>query len=196
MEVAFEIKWLFFSFYEELQPRRSLVIYKTFSAFLLNVATFSCVVLSNLQSTLSNCAFYLIHFWTHIYNFHVPSAHSQPSNTVCFPLTFPWLGAFLLGSHQKSPSIFHVCTKTNRLLPRTTPTTAPWCSGGFAHWRCPWKTVFTFPHWYTGRKEISHNYVMHSALLTLHLSLTFTFRKCNHHAASWAHVESIYDWKQ
>lgn len=83
-------------------------------------------------------------------------------------LTFPWLAAFPLGLHQKGSPIFHIGTKTSHLLPWTAPTTALWCSGGFAHWWCPGIIIFTFwHHRYTRKKERWHNYKILTSL-TLH----------------------------
>lgn len=56
VEVAFEIKGLIFPLHQEHQPRRSLLFIKLSMLFIiLNVAAFSWVVLSNLQSSPSNC---------------------------------------------------------------------------------------------------------------------------------------------
>lgn len=82
-------------------------------------------------------------------------------------LTFPWLAAFPLGLHQKGLPIFHICTNTSHLLPRTAPTAAPWRSGGFAHWWCPGIIIFTFWHRYTRKKERWLSYMTLTSL-TLH----------------------------
>lgn len=147
------LKGYFSPFHQEHQPRRSLVIYKAFYALYY----FKCSsLLLGCFKPLAILSFWLcillISSWILYLKFlNAISTLMDPQFSV-LPLTFPWLGAFPLGLHKKGSLILYVCTKPNHFLPQTAPTTS-WCSGGFAHWKCPWKIIFMFRHWYTGGKK-------------------------------------------
>lgn len=114
VEVAFEIKGLIFPFHQEHQPRRSLLFIKLSMLFIiLNVAAFSWVVLSNLQSSPSNCSFYwytLEHIYTiskcyqHTHGHIIQYASPYLSLTWYLP---PWFAsegfAYLPHVHQNQP---------------------------------------------------------------------------------------------
>lgn len=103
----------------------------------------------------------LICSWIHIEQFLNAISTLMALQYNMLSLTFPWLDAFSFSLQQKGLPVFHICIKISRFLPQTAPTSARGCSGDFSHWKSAWKIIFTFQHWYTGRKQRSCYFMIH-----------------------------------